>query len=69
MISEISNDVLLIIRSYIFIFRFEEDAEAGEDEFETFVRQESEKSWTVSLYQQQPLLDNSEKRTQNLVVE
>jgi hypothetical protein len=45
MISEIPNDVLLIIRSYIFIFRFEEDAEAGEDEFETFVSQESEKSW------------------------
>jgi hypothetical protein len=42
--ASIPNDVLLIIRSYIFIFRLE-DPDAGANELEIFVRQEPERSW------------------------
>jgi hypothetical protein len=41
----IPNDVLLIIRSYIFIFRFEDVVETETDELEIFVRQEPERNW------------------------
>jgi hypothetical protein len=38
----VPNDVLLIIRSYLFIFRVKE---RDVEELETFLRQESERSW------------------------
>jgi hypothetical protein len=43
--ASIPNDVLLIIRSYLFIFRLENVAEDGRDELESFWQQEPERSW------------------------
>jgi hypothetical protein len=43
--ASIPNDVLLIIRSYIFIFRLDDVVEADVDELESFLRQEPERSW------------------------
>jgi hypothetical protein len=52
----------MIIQSYIFIFSFEEDAEADLDDLETFVRQEPERNWREFLF-----ISNSEcwKRVRN----
>jgi hypothetical protein len=43
--ASIPNDVLLIIRSYIFIFRLDDSVEDGRDELESFWQREPERSW------------------------